>query len=624
MPDRRIDPNFGSWFVEERISPGSEAIRNEWLVGGIRNEETEVDAGEEQAQGVWIPQRFDLARVVLADHRAREGEIVTVDACGWEQSCRRTGCDACRRVDVYMSRVSPPAVASDWTEDFETLRSHSLEPLRPAPDEQVTVRCQKDNSAHSGQHLHRRTCVSPIRVRDRNRGCMELLSGLNAGLFAAEMAARNDQRQRRTQRASTLRSGETYIIDDSASHLNGFQVRVHRAVLPDGTVPCDIFHADGSLYRTLARVYPLQLGQRLTSWSQRNVPPPFVQLAQVTYAGSAQVTDRDIVDSVDLHDCDHACFEYGCSQPAGIGWSGAPGVVAGAGTSRRVVVLDDEDDYVDHEDCYEGSDCEGCEFCAPSTDINDIPIMPYSYRPRYIFSGDGPTFMGMELELSCGTDMQADERARQAAQTLLTSPIGNLVYLKSDSSISGIGFEAVFHPMSYDWIVENWPVDLLRKMRQDGARPHHTCGMHVHVNRTGFSSASHSYRWIKFMYRNAAQMSRLARRDPSNWGSFRAVRERAAAKWHAKGGYGGEQRYVAINCMPSQTFEVRIFASTLNRTRLLGSLGLVDASVEYTRQLSTQDILKRDGWKFDPFRDFVHSFKKYRPLQIEMKRLLDN
>ena len=148
--------------------------------------------------------------------------------------------------------------------------------------------------------------------------------------------------------------------------------------------------------------------------------------------------------------------------------------------------------------------------------------------------------------------------------------------------------------------------------------------VHVHVNRSGFSNSVHAYKWIKFMYRNQEFMRKMARRDPGQWGSFNRPDERAAAKWHAKGGFGSTNRYAAINCSPRETYEVRIFASTLNRTRYLGSMGLVDASVEYTRQLPTNDILTKGAWGFDTFRDYVNSFTKYRPLQREMVRILDN
>lgn len=548
-------------------------------------DEVDDDQVEEQVEPTWIPRRFDLARVIDAHDGLVVGEIVIIDEVGYTGGCREEDCGPCSVLDVYMIRPSRHSLGDDWEEHYNRTRTHRVEPLRPVPGEVCLVRCSSAAASHQGNHRCTARCTLPVQVRDGYAGSVTTLGPLNRDLPAfAELLERHEQeRQLRRDRIAMITVGQTYLLDQAGGSLHGFLVEITGPRRIDGNFPCNILYNTGDLYRSATRIDPMSLGEVVHAWSRRTMAPSFIQFNDSqAYSGISAVSDREVIDLGDEHECDHVCFEYGC-------------------TLGESYESDEEpEDYID-----------------------DVPMMPYSYTPNLIFSGAGPVYLGMELELSCGNDYDADHKMRSAVRTLRGSNLERLVYLKSDSSIQGRGFEAVFHPMSYDWVLENWPADLLGRMRADGARPHSSCGMHVHVSRSGFSDPSHAYKWIKFVYRNAREMSRMARRDPSSWGSFGAVRERAAAKWYAKGGYGGEQRYVAVNCIPRNTFEVRIFASTLNHSRLLGSLGLVDASVEYARQLTIKNIVEQDGWSFAPFREWVHSFKKYAPLQKEMVRLLD-
>ncbi|MEV4241447.1 hypothetical protein ACIBJI_04935 [Nocardia sp. NPDC050408] len=67
-------------------------------------------------------------------------------------------------------------------------------------------------------------------------------------------------------------------------------------------------------------------------------------------------------------------------------------------------------------------------------------------RPR--FHGDGPLFLGLELEIKT-TPATFDN----PVDTVLAHA-GDLAYLKEDSSISPCGFELVTHPVSYEYAPE--------------------------------------------------------------------------------------------------------------------------------------------------------------------------
>lgn len=578
---RRVRLNLGEWSLE-RLEDFEE-----------QQEQAQEVEEEQEEDTPTVPQFRTGDLVTLVNEpmpTVRIGQWAVVDHVDREYGCSDPNCSSCATVGVELLTVADPAARNTWNEQY--MRTNTRGIAHAPLEAGCRVRCLHVGHRGGGGWVHRYQpdqCVGPVRVREGG----SLLSDLREGtqpLFTVELEAREQARREAAQRVRAMQPGQRYHITGSSSYYGRIAYLLD---MPDadGRVICNVEDSGGYLVRSSIRLEAATFGGRIHDWQRGNAVPNFIQFMTPNYMGTAApVADRDIADSADDHDCDHACFNYGCSASLGL------------------TFVEDHDDDQEEPEYFSG----------------DIPIMPYSYQPRLIFSGDGPVYLGTELELSTGSGRDAEYNLKVAAKIITESSIRDKVFLKGDSSISGYGFEAVFHPMSYAWLVENWPDDLLTRMREAGARPHSSCGMHVHVSRAGFSGPLHAYRWLKFMYRNAREMSRMARRDPSQWGSFSTPTERKAAKWFAKGGYGGENRYAAVNCMPSHTFEVRIFASTLNRNRFLGSLGLVDSSVEYTRQLSTQDVLKRDGWTFAPFREYVNSFKMYKPLAKEMVRLLDN
>ncbi|WP_280337446.1 hypothetical protein [Nocardia wallacei] len=201
--------------------------------------------------------------------------------------------------------------------------------------------------------------------------------------------------------------------------------------------------------------------------------------------------------------------------------------------------------------------------------------------------------------------------------------LGALGYLKEDGSLDE-GFELVTHPMSYRYAIEEFPWDLLAQLESRGAYAGSGAGIHVHVSRAGFASQAHVYRWMKFVYRNESQATRLARRRSTQWASFEP-RARAGigefAKGHGEWGLAGLGRYQAINTLPEHTFEMRIFASSLEPQRVQAALAFVAASVDYTRALTSGDVARRRGWEWSVFVAWLHTRPAYAPLLAEMEDL---
>ncbi|MGH3988802.1 MAG: hypothetical protein ACRDTZ_16055 [Pseudonocardiaceae bacterium] len=255
-------------------------------------------------------------------------------------------------------------------------------------------------------------------------------------------------------------------------------------------------------------------------------------------------------------------------------------------------------DYVHYDESY-------CEDCG-DRDCDGL-IRDYEYKPSPQFHGDGPLYLGLELELETGGSRDCAEIA--------TGELGDLGYLKADSTLYA-GFEIVTHPMSHQWAAENFPYGMLRKLARNGAGAEDTAGMHVHVSRDGFDGPAHVYRWMKLIYRNETGVTGVARRSSDDWAAFEPS-ARENVKHYAKGDREGF-RYSAVNVKNANTFELRIFASTLVERELRAALDLAAASVEYTRTLTVPDIAQRGGWDWSTFGGWVAARPEYAALAVEM------
>jgi hypothetical protein len=317
---------------------------------------------------------------------------------------------------------------------------------------------------------------------------------------------------------------------------------------------------------------------------------------------------------------------------------------------------------------YQSDDCPSCDFCDRCEsrlnfdgecencerdvfeivdDYRDdsVHINSYSYKPNPVFRGNGPVYLGMELEVAV-RDYLINDAARAVSDRW-----GDLSYLKEDGSVDG--FEIVNHPTDLRYYMQNVDWSLLPELYRIGANAHDSCGLHVHVSRSGFSSSLHTYRWLKFVYRNRLPWQSLSRRD-THWAKFEPAMRKAANKW-SKGERGVASyptgrmirrqiwndnggryeyqtipeveevypdRYSAVNVQNSATLEVRTFGSSLDPTEVKAALGLVDASVEYTRKLPAHDIVANGGWSWSSFAKWTkdHNTGLWSPLIDEMDK----
>jgi hypothetical protein len=194
----------------------------------------------------------------------------------------------------------------------------------------------------------------------------------------------------------------------------------------------------------------------------------------------------------------------------------------------------------------------------------------------------------------------------------------DLAYLKNDGSLNN-GFEIVTHPMSHDFFKNEasdfWSV--LEDLRsKNGVRVKSwdtkTCGLHIHISRTGFNGGAHMHRFLNLVYSNPDFYSTLAGRTSDQWAKFTDIYRREYKRdangeriFNLDNGYEIEtkrtfkhkldnernsDRYSAVNTLNRETLEMRIFRGSVNGETIKAQIDLAHASVEYTRNLTVQDV----------------------------------
>lgn len=281
-------------------------------------------------------------------------------------------------------------------------------------------------------------------------------------------------------------------------------------------------------------------------------------------------------------------------------------------------VADNDSYWVDSRQLCDGCTwyCDNCETTVEDGDpcscqrLNGL-VHSWSYLPQLIFRGAGPLYLGMELEVAIPNELQ------HACAELAVDTLGDLGFLKEDGSVNG--FELVTHPMTYTWAMSGFPWPLLPQLRTaGGSDTAPNTGLHVHLSRAGFAGPAHIHRWMKLIHRNRQHVLQLARRDNEKYAAFTDEERRAVVHYAKHNSVSG--KYRAINTCPEDTFELRMFASSLQPEHVQAVLGFADASVEYTRTLTVADIARGNGWGWESFRSWVSEHDQYAPLAAELNQ----
>ena len=204
---------------------------------------------------------------------------------------------------------------------------------------------------------------------------------------------------------------------------------------------------------------------------------------------------------------------------------------------------------------------------------------------------------GIELEMEIRGDVNS-------ASTYINKQVGNFIYLKYDSSIGGSsgygGFELVTHPATLEYFKDNNSLWVgLDKLRTDhNARSwdalnregKSTCGLHIHISRTGFKSRSHLHRFLYLIYKNSREFILLGGRT-THYARFNDVYcydeyDKPYLSLLGKTELyprSSCERYSAVNTNNPDTIELRFFRGTLLPSGIMSAIELSKSMVEIGR-----------------------------------------
>jgi hypothetical protein len=281
--------------------------------------------------------------------------------------------------------------------------------------------------------------------------------------------------------------------------------------------------------------------------------------------------------------------------------------------------------YTWFDDCTYCEDCIGevaswCERCDEwensdsecfYDDEEDRVVKNYSYKPSPIFQGDSKNMLWLGWEL----EAQIERGSLVEPAIYANAKLDGLAYLKEDGSLRN-GFEIVTHPIAHNLLREKeldryWDtIEQLRTtygMRSWDVRTNE-CGLHVHVSRTGFSGSLHKHMFLRLIYGNPEMMAKFAGRL-SRYSTFSDIwttdEYGVPYRNYSNKLKGGGERNSAVNVYPEHTIEVRFFRGTLSKEGILACLDLVQACVEYTRHLTSKDVML-GALTWDMFYEYIH------------------
>lgn len=277
-----------------------------------------------------------------------------------------------------------------------------------------------------------------------------------------------------------------------------------------------------------------------------------------------------------------------------------------------------------------GSACEECGYptcivcdqdhsCA-DTDSNDEEEQPsyhnrnriihtYDYiPPKFIFHStkkdhNNNRYFGIELEIDGG-----GESSSNAKEILQWSDGESLYYIKHDGSLND-GLEVVSMPATVKYHLKEFPWQHIVETASALDYKSHTagtCGLHIHIDKSVFSSQSYlesgygrthrrgylgSYDYqtnvsklILLFWRHWEHILVFSRRVPGEWQqqytswNYDITEERISKRSLQES--LGKGKYVAINTSNPNTVEIRIFRGTLRLSTLKATIQFTDVLLD--------------------------------------------
>jgi hypothetical protein len=288
----------------------------------------------------------------------------------------------------------------------------------------------------------------------------------------------------------------------------------------------------------------------------------------------------------------------------------------------EVIIHEDDNNFSwdDDEDCYVHREYGGrviASYHSSKGDFNPIDSAWTKTNSFYIhkivdISNPPPKYsryLGVELEVEVKHGDRMD-RATALNDVVNDGEVGKFCFFENDSSLSH-GFEIITQPMGLDMHAKFW--EWVRNSNLSrGLLSHNTstCGLHVHVTRSGLSRLQLS-KMVAFVNHpdNRPLLEALARRYGSNYATYNSNKRIANALRHA------ETRYEALNLESRRTVEFRMFKGTLKYESIMSAVEFANALVNFCSDQSGYGF-KLDTKSFTQFLEtpaMLNDTKHLRP-----------
>ena len=240
-----------------------------------------------------------------------------------------------------------------------------------------------------------------------------------------------------------------------------------------------------------------------------------------------------------------------------------------------------------------------CESCySKRTPENHIYEYHHFYRDRIFhtisrsgkYEEDDTLYLGVELE----TDAY-EERGDCAERLYDLSRDESLFHMETDGSLDN-GIEIISEPCTLEYHKEKFDWDgITEAVRRCGGKSNDvsTCGLHIHFNKSywGNNQDANSLKLLYIFEKFWSELVKFSRRNGDHWQHYaqrynddfvpcddipQKVRET-----RDKG------RYFAVNLMPSDTIEIRLFKGTLKVSTIIASIEMIDFLVNFIKNTDT-------------------------------------
>lgn len=236
-----------------------------------------------------------------------------------------------------------------------------------------------------------------------------------------------------------------------------------------------------------------------------------------------------------------------------------------------------------------------------------IPIHDYNFRPKPNFHGANGPYFGIELEVECDKFRNECSDCSGCCIKQFATKVSRRFarnYIKRDGSVGRgeCGFELVTHPFNWEWLQDNKShlISVLDDLRSWGRsyNAESSCGLHIHMSRKDVSQM-HLYRMLKLVFDNPGLMFLLSRRRLSELQYYaklydvrNATVDTIANKFLKKKDFS---RYYALNIVPEETIEFRIFRGTLSYHGVMRALQTCKSIYDYAKT-HTVDLIEAERY----------------------------